>query len=522
MLPKSTPLTALAAAVSALCMCGAAAAQPASQAMDALRSAAQSAVQSNPDVTARYNAYRAAGYERDGARGGYYPRIDATADVGQTRDRYDNRNPANQSLAQHGVGLNLTQMLWDGDATRSEVQRLDHHRMARWFEFVDASEQAALEAARAHYDVLRYRRLVELAEDNYVQHKLSHDQIQSRFKAGVGRGVDLQQVVARLALAESNLSSEVANLHDVTARYQRVVGERPAAKVGAMTAADAAAGLTAGVPTSAAQALSLATTRHAGVSAAIESMRALRTQADSVRSAYLPRVEARLRSSLGKNLAGSDGQTRDFGAEIVLNWNLYNGGRDDARARQFASLVTQAADQRDRACRDVRQTAAIAYNDTTRLGEQVRQLEKNAVAIQRARDAYRQQFDIGQRSLLDLLNAENETYTARRAVANAEFDLATAYARVHAAMNTLLPTLGLVRADAAAAETATGSVAVGAGNAPDGGDAGAGWQAGDDAATRCALADGAPTTTPLAELDARAQALATSRVAPALATPVKP
>ena len=147
----------------------------------------------------------------------------------------------------------------------------------------------------------------------------------------------------------------------------------------------------------------------------------------------------------------------------------------------------------------------------------MRQLEKNAVAIQRARDAYRQQFDIGQRSLLDLLNAENETYTARRAVANAEFDLATAYARVHAAMNTLLPTLGLVRAEGAGGSTATGVA-----GAADVGDAGAGWQAGDDAATRCALADGAPTTTPMAELDARAQALAASRVTPAVATPIKP
>ncbi len=190
----------------------------------------------------------------------------------------------------------------------------------------------------------------------------------------------------------------------------------------------------------------------------------------------------------------------------MLNWNLYNGGSNDARARQFADLANQAADQRDRACRDVRQTASIAYNDTGRLGEQVRHLDKNAAAIQRARDAYRQQFDIGQRSLLDLLNAENETYTARRAVANAEFDLAIAYARTHAAVNSLLPTLGLVRAGSAEA------------------DAGAGWQAGDDGASRCAMAEVAPMITPLAELDARAQALATASAAarPGQAAPIAP
>ena len=513
MLAKTISLTALALAAFWACSpaVAQAAAQPgaeiAAKPVQALRNAAQQAVQSNPDVTARYNAFRAAGGERDGARAAYRPRVDATADVGQTRDQYDNRNPASQSLSRYGVGLNLTQLLWDGDATRSEVQRLDHNRMARWFEFVDASEQAALEAARAHYDVQRYRRLVELAEDNYIQHKVSHDQIQSRFKAGVGRGVDLQQAVARLALAESNLNSEAANLHDVSARYERVVGAAPAAKA---DAAAAAAELSAGVPATPAEAMRQATTRNAGVSAAIESMRAIRAQTEAVRSAYRPRVEARLRGGLGKNLNGQAGQTQDLGAEIVLNWSLYDGGRNDARTRQFADLLRQAADQRDRACRDVRQTVGIAHNDTSRLGEQVRYLEKNAAAIQRARDAYRQQFEIGQRSLLDLLNAENEAYTARRAVANAEFDRAIAYVRVHAAMNTLLPTLGLVRADthanAAAGET----------------DLGAGWQAGDDAAGRCAMAEVASAATPRAELDARAQALAVSRAAAPPAAPARP
>ena len=126
------------------------------------------------------------------------------------------------------MGLNLTQLLWDDLGTRNDIERLRHDRLARYFDFVDASEQAALEAARAHCDVLRFRRLVQLAEDNYVQHRYAFLQIQSRFKAGMGRGVDLEQAGARQALAESNLSTEVANLHDVTTRYLRVVGSAPA------------------------------------------------------------------------------------------------------------------------------------------------------------------------------------------------------------------------------------------------------------------------------------------------------
>ena len=115
--------------------------------------------------------------------------------------------------------------------------------------------------------------------------------------------------------------------------------------------------------------------------------------------------------------------------------------------RQQTSLLNQAADQRDRACRDARQNAGIAYNDVVKLEEQLRALDRNVLAIEKARDAYRQQFDIGQRSLLDLLNSENELYTARRSYANADFDRLFAQARVLAAMQQLTQRLGSARAD---------------------------------------------------------------------------
>lgn len=461
----------------------------AAETADPLRAAAQQAIQSNPDVTAAFNAFRAAGHEVDAARGAYYPRVDLSADVGRSRQQLDAVTDSDDYLTRRGVGLSVTQLLWDGYATRSEVSRLDHARTVRYFEFVDATEQTALEAARAYYDVVRFRRLVQLAEDNYVQHKLSFEQIQSRFRAGVGRGVDVEQSAARLALAEANLSTEVANLHDVVARFQRVVGEAPPAE------AALGAGLQQDLPPSPNATLAQATARNAGISAAIENLRALREQAAGQRSAYQPRVEARARTTDGQNLSGIRDRQRDTSAEVVLSWNLYNGGSDQARTRQFADLVTQAADQRDRACRDVRQTAAIAYNDTVKLREQLRNLERNAAAIERARDAYQQQFEIGQRSLLDLLNAQNEVYTARRSLANAEHDLRIAYARTHASLNTLTAALGLSRID------------TGSGPGDD-------WRVDGDAAARCPAVALLPTATPLSELDARARSMMVERPVP--------
>jgi adhesin transport system outer membrane protein len=170
-----------------------------------LSAAAQQALNANPEVTARFHAYQAAAASVQAARGGWRPRVDLEGTVGRTRDRIDDRNPENQSITQTGVALSVRQLLWDGLATGREVDRRDHEKLARYYEFRDTSEQTVLEVARAWYDVARYRQLVALAEDNYVQHRYAFSQIDSRVRAGVGRGVDLEQSGARLALAESNL-----------------------------------------------------------------------------------------------------------------------------------------------------------------------------------------------------------------------------------------------------------------------------------------------------------------------------
>jgi adhesin transport system outer membrane protein len=459
-----------------------------------LRAAAEKAVGTNPDVTARFNALRAAGDAVDVVRGGLFPRVDLNAGAGRDEERVSTRTPEAQSITRSGVGLSLTQLLWDGLGTKNEIDRLSHDRLARYFELLEVTELTALEAARAHFDVQRYRRLVQLAEENYVHHRYAFDLIQSRVRAGVSRGVDLEQAAARVALAESNLATEQANLYDVTTRYQRIVGDAPPAQLQPLTM------LRQGLPGSSTELLGTALRQSPAISASIENLRAARSSVDARRSAYQPRVEARVRANAGKNLDGVQDQNRSNAAELVLNWNLYNGGSDQARVRQQVNLFNQAADQRDRACRDTRQNASIAFNDTRKLTEQLVYLERNTLAMEKTRQAYRQQFEIGQRSLLDLLNSENELYTAKRSYANADHDLAFAYARAQAAINQLSATLGIARVDTAA------------------NDAAAGWSQGDDAPERCPVMAGDITTTSRQELDRRAAELA-AQVPPAASAP---
>lgn len=446
----------------------------------ALTEAAQKAVSSNPEVLARLHAFNAAREEIDVARGGFFPRVDVTAAVGRERLREPGLD--SQSFTRRGATVSLNQMLWDGMATRSEVRRLGHAKLTRYFELLDASENAALETARAYYDVIRYRKLVNLAEENYVQHRSVYEQIQRKVQAGAGRRVDFEQASGRLALAESNLLTETANLHDVTARYQRLVGEAPAASL-------PAAGLMKDVPGQAVEAQRLGQAGNPAIAAAIENIRAAQADADGRKSPFQPRVDFRLRQDWDKNRDGISGTRNDGVAEVVLNYNLFNGGSDAARVRQFGERLNNAKDLRDKACRDTRQTIAIAYNDTRKLSEQLAYLDQHQTSIEKARDAYRKQFDIGQRTLLDLLDTENELFQARRAYVNAENDLGIAYVRTKAGLGGLLAALNLSRNDT--------------GDQPEL----QGWEAGSDAPERCPPEPPAPVVTNKAALDARAASL---------------
>src|SRR5574343_400343 len=404
-----------------------------------IRDAAQQAVLNSPEVTSKLHAFRAADEEIGVARGGYFPRVDFTAGVG----REDLRQPSakDADYTRRGYALSLNQMLFDGFFTRNEVRRLDKARLVRYYELLDASEVTALEAGRAYLDVLRYRHLVDLAKDNYVQHKGTYDQIQKRVKSGVGRRVDLEQAGSRLELAEINLVTETANLHDVSARYQRLVGQRPGDRL------DAPAVLSAAFPSDAKSAIGTLYKSNPQLLGASENIEASQYEIYTRRAAYSPKFDFRARTDQTWNYLGADG-LRDYKvAELVMTWNLFNGGSDRAREKQSMEKKHLAFDLREKACRDTRQTLLIAYNDVLRLKRQSTHYANQVALLEKTRDAYRDQFNVGQRSLLDLLDTENELLNARRSAVNADTDLTLAYMRTYAGMGVLLEQLGLRRLD---------------------------------------------------------------------------
>jgi outer membrane protein, adhesin transport system len=399
-----------------------------------LRDAVEKAVLQNPEVKFRYQNLEAARSEQDVAKGGWRPRVDLEAAIG--RESITTPTIASRSYTGSTTSIQLRQTLFDGYATSSEVRRLGHNRQVAYYELLNASDQIALETVRAYLDVQRYRDALALARDNFATHVDVHKRLSSRVSAGVGRRVDLEQASGRMALAESNWLTESSNLHDVSARFQRLTGDAPSQNLSATPALDKF------LPARD-RLLADSITNNPEFLGAVSTIRAYRADADVRRAANYPTLELRARQSLERNQSGISGNYRDSAIQLVLNYNLYRGGADTARINQYVSKLNAAYELRDKACRDIRQTTQIAYNDVGRLEQQIVFLAQHELSTSKAREAYRQQFDIGQRSLLDLLDTENELYQARRALSNAEFDLRLAKTRVLATSGTLLGALQL-------------------------------------------------------------------------------
>jgi outer membrane protein, adhesin transport system len=403
--------------------------------------AALQAIETNPDVQAAWHAFNAAGYQVNEARAGYKPSVDLSATTGKTSRDFDGRESYRNTQGQ----ITLTQSLFEGFRTSGQVDHFESGRLVRYYELLDKVETTAFEAVRAYEDVSRERVLLNLARENYSKHQDVYAQIEERVNSGVGRKVDLEQVAGRLALAETNLLTEASNLHDVTARYLRVVGNLPATDLAPSTLVNAR------LPANIREALTLAYAGNPGFHAAVKNIGAAQANVTVERSGYYPKVELRARQLTSRNSNGFDERVDaarygdESAVELALTYNLYAGGATRAAVRRSLEEVNQAKDLRDQACLDLRQNTQIAYNDTQRIKEQLASLRQHRLSSDKVRTAYSEQFKIGQRTLLDMLDAENEYFQASRAYASAESDLNIAHARTLAAMGGLLPALNITR-----------------------------------------------------------------------------
>lgn len=368
--------------------------------------------------------------------------MDVNTSVGRANRQFDGRSDFTRNYAE----ISLTQMLFDGFRVRNRLARFEHTSRVRYYELLDEVETKALEASEAYLDVLRHRELVRLAQNNVDNHLQVQQRVGERSRSGVGNRADLQQIDGRLALARSNLMTEIANLQSVTARFQRLVGRAPGESLAAVAVPAEQ------IPESLESVLGTGYANNPALFAAFENTQTASAALKEVKAHRYPTFELGMRQGIYRSNNGFDNRIDPdpYGSENIIElrgrYNLYQGGSNRAAERAAHRRINQAESLRDKACVDLRQTTTIAYTDVLNLQEKRAFLAAHRDALVNVVGAYRDQFDIGRRSLLDVLDSENEAFQAERAYVAGNYDLQLSQLRTLHGMGRLLQSLALADA----------------------------------------------------------------------------
>ncbi|KAA1152802.1 flagellar motor protein MotB [Pseudoalteromonas sp. FUC4] len=393
------------------------------------------AIENNPEVQEAWHAFKSSIYGVDAARSGYLPSVDVSASAGYERRNYGIEEEYNRNTAE----LSVTQMLYDGFRTSNTVDRFKRIQLIRYFELISQTEQTALEASIALLDVQKFKELVQLAEANLQEHESVYQQIEQSVSAGVARAADLEQISGRLSLAQSNVLTEYSNLHDVSARYLRVVGELPLQEI---KQADLDEN---NIPISVNQALDVAYKNSPSFYASLYNIEAQKANAKAQKAAFHPNVDLSARyGSQDRDELGQNETRTEARVGIDISYNLYNGGLDNANLEQAYQDINIAKYQRDQSCIDIRQSLQIAYYNVTILEQKLPALDQHRESSTKVKIAYKDQFDIGQRTLLDVLDAENESFQSTRSYIVALYDRQSAILTMLKEMGKLLPALNVM------------------------------------------------------------------------------
>jgi adhesin transport system outer membrane protein len=404
-----------------------------------MQEAIQRTVDENPEIQSSKSERSAVEQEIDQAKAGYFPTVDLAAGIGweqSTNPTTRARGDGTVSYGREEVSIQLRQMIFDGLATYSEVKRHQARTNARAYTVFGQSEITALNAVEAYLNVLRRQELLDLAKQNQLIHQRTNDQIVLRSERGIGRRADADQSKGRLALAERNTLSEIGNLKDAETAFLRIVGILP----GDLDPATPPNGY---LPENLDQAVEQAVFNHPILKSANADIDSAFAQHDTARAPYMPRIDFEAGASHNVDLDGIKGKNEDAFAMLRLRYNIFNGGKDIARRSETAQLINQAKDIRDNTHRQVIESMRLSWVAHQTIKGQMVFFENHMTSSIKTNTAYQKQFNIGQRTLLDLLDSANEMFVAKSAFTNAKYDEQFSQFRILASKGGLNKYLGV-------------------------------------------------------------------------------
>lgn len=398
-----------------------------------LKSVLSDVIENNPEILQKRQELSAAEQELAITRSGYLPKIDVRSTVAKERANTLMTGFQDRTFNSLNSSFVLSQNLFSGFSTDSEMGVKRYKIEMKSHELEEKVNDISLRLIKSYLDVVKANELLEVERQNVKSHEELYRKITLKTESGSGRMGDYKEVLAKLALSYVNTLTQDNNYNDAAAVLNTVLGhyldvknlEKPTI-------------LPSLVPHTLEAAMSEAVQKNPSVLVCRSEIESAKKSVSLERSSYYPKVDAELNTRSYDNASGTNKTDKTSSATVTLSYNLYNGGSDEARLKRSLSQTYNAIERFHSVERDVAEKMTMAYNAYTVFNRQKPFLEVYRDASFEKTHYYQEEFDLGRRSLIDLLDSENEYSTARRKEVENEYELLYAYFRVLAAKNDLI------------------------------------------------------------------------------------
>jgi adhesin transport system outer membrane protein len=390
----------------------------------------QRALAAYPSVQAAKAKTEAARAEIDRARAAHYPQIS----YGYSRNSYaSGALPSTVEANTRSPSLRLN--LWSGGRIEAEAHRAE--ALTQGGELAEAAtrDDAALLAAEAYINWARSMELYNLAVRNLESHSVTLEDIRKIVAVDTGRQIDLNQAQVRMDNAMLSKVQRETELSQARQRLMRFwMGQLPVRPTG-LSEALAPSGRLGQVPRTLDQVMALVTDDLPTVSQQVKQVQAAESGVSAARAQYWPTVD--FTSTRQLNLSGVAPYKQDTFSQVQVNMPLYSGGATSAGVDAAVSQLKAAEFALEEARLVAREKASLAYHEWMATQARSTQGAQQASVGERVVEGYRQQFRLGRRQLLDLLNIQAETFGYQSAAATAFYDEQVARVRLLAATGDL-------------------------------------------------------------------------------------
>lgn len=408
---------------------------------ETMQSVVRRTLATNPDLKALSFNRQAIDQELIAAKGLGLPSVDVRAATGH-RASEASAIPGGGARAyrernRFEAGVGVSQRLFDGYETKSQVERQVNRVQSARSRVADTANSIALQAAQAFLEIQRTAQIRGIADRNVKAHEALLGKVRLRADGGRGATSEIAQAQARLQSAKAARVEADARYKDAIALFRAVVGTNPPAKI---TAGPAPTGR---LPKSVDVAVGEALKGAPSIIARMFDAQAATAAINVARSEFYPKISAEFSADYAYDVDRTYGRRADASAMLVYRQNLYRGGIDSARVREAHARADEAHATTDLMRRTVEREVRLSWTAMTSAKARseliARQLDQNRQVI----GAYGEQFELGQRSLLDLLDVQNELFVNETTLTTEAFVSQYNVYRVLAAMGRLVPALGL-------------------------------------------------------------------------------